>query len=49
MSDIFASYSAFLTKLLTLGILFLRAIRAAATAKPVILGFLSSISVISVF
>ena len=47
VSDIFSSYSALLTKLLTSGILFLRSLRAAVIAKLVMLGFLSSISMIN--
>ena len=39
-------WSFFLTKLLTLGILFLTAVNAALVAKPPILGILLSISVI---
>ena len=45
MSNISASYSVFLSKLLTLGILFSTAVNAALEAKPLIVGTLSSISV----
>ena len=48
MSDIFASQSSFLTRLLTSDILFSTALKAAAVAKPVILGMLPSVSVILV-
>ena len=40
MSDIFVSYSDFLTKILTSGILFLTAAHAEVVAKPLILGVL---------
>ena len=46
MSFAFASYSVFLTRSLTLGILFSTAVRTAVIAKPIILGILPSISVI---
>ena len=46
MSDIFASLFCFLTRLLTLGILFSTAGNAAVVAKPVILGILLSTSAI---
>ena len=46
MSNISASFVCFLSKLLTLNILFSIAINAAVAAKPVILGILPSISVV---
>ena len=42
MSDIFISYSAFLTRLVTLVIPFLTALQGAVVTKPVVLGILPS-------
>ena len=46
MSDIFALYSTFVARSLTLSILFLIALRVLVVAKPAMLGSLSFISVI---
>ena len=46
MSNIFATKSVVLTKSLTLGILFSMVLRAKVAAKLVILGILTSISMI---
>ena len=46
MSDIFASYSVFLTRLLTLSILFSTAVNAALVVKPEIRGILLSILIV---
>ena len=46
MSDIFPSQSVFLTRLLTLGILFSTVVNVALVAKLVILGILPSTSTI---
>ena len=46
MSNIFVSWSVFLTRLLTSSIVFSTAVNAAVVAKPVTIGILLSISVI---
>ena len=46
MSDIFASQFGFFARSVTLGILFLTALRALVLAKAVTLGSFSSISII---
>ena len=46
MSNIFASYSVFLTRLITLGILFSIAVNAAVVIKPEMLGILPFIPIL---